>query len=292
MQFSIITPSYRNSSWLRLCIESVADQSDVSLEHIVQDGGSDDGTLDWLLKDSRVTTYVEKDQGMYDAINRGFRRANGEIVAHLNCDEQYLPGALKKVHDYFAAHPNIAVVFGDAVVVDPQGRYICHRKALLPLKAHLWYRFPVLTCATFIRREILQSHRLYFDTTWRVIGDLFWVLEMVNQKVPMALLREFTSAFADTGGNLSWQPNAEKERERMLSLPPLWVQRLRPLIIQHHRLRMLLNGAYSQRAFEYAIYTQQCTNSRVQFPVHKPTGLWRKRTDSIFLFGKTHRSQP
>src|SRR5688572_31350980 len=99
MTFSIITPSFRNSEWLKLCVASVADQG-VEHEHIVQDGGSDDGTLDWLRIDPRVQAHVEKDAGMYDAINRGLNRATGDIIAHLNCDEQYLPGALPAVEKF------------------------------------------------------------------------------------------------------------------------------------------------------------------------------------------------
>src|SRR5688572_24196636 len=97
MDFSIITPSFRSSKWLQLCIPSVGDQQGVSLEHIVQDAGSDDGTLDWLPTDQRVQAYVEKDAGMYDAVNRGLRRAQGDFLAYINCDEQYLPGALQAV---------------------------------------------------------------------------------------------------------------------------------------------------------------------------------------------------
>jgi len=73
---SIITPSYRNSQWLKLCIASVADQQGVELEHIVQDSCSDDGTLDWLPHGHRVQAFLEKDAGMYDAVNRGYRHAN------------------------------------------------------------------------------------------------------------------------------------------------------------------------------------------------------------------------
>jgi glycosyltransferase involved in cell wall biosynthesis len=67
VRVSIITPSFRNSNWLKLCIASVADQG-VDAEHIVQEAGSDDGTLDWLLHDTRVKVFVEKDAGMYDAV--------------------------------------------------------------------------------------------------------------------------------------------------------------------------------------------------------------------------------
>src|SRR6185503_20829123 len=71
---SIVTPSYRNSAWLRLCIASVADQAGVKVEHLVQDAESDDETRNWLAQDPRVKAFIEKDQGMYDAINRGWRR--------------------------------------------------------------------------------------------------------------------------------------------------------------------------------------------------------------------------
>src|SRR5205823_14199740 len=138
--------SYRSSKWLRLCIMSVADQG-VEAEHIVQDAGSDDGTLEWLLHDHRVKPFVEKDKGMYDAVNRGLRRATGDILSYLNSDEQYLPGALATVRSFFEANPNIDVVFGDFVVIDPQGRYCFHRKVQVPLKYHTWVsHLPAFTC--------------------------------------------------------------------------------------------------------------------------------------------------
>ena len=71
----------------------------------MQDSCSDDGTQDWLPHDPRVKAFIEKDGGMYDAVNRGYRRATGDILAYLNCDEQYLPGALAAVEKFFAAHP-------------------------------------------------------------------------------------------------------------------------------------------------------------------------------------------
>src|SRR5437773_1639872 len=75
LRFSIVTPSFRSSRWLPLCIASVADQEGVELEHIVQDSCSDDGTQEWLPRDARVKAFIEKDSGMYDAVNRGFRRS-------------------------------------------------------------------------------------------------------------------------------------------------------------------------------------------------------------------------
>src|ERR1017187_4789896 len=102
MKFSIITLSFCNSPWLKLCIVSVGDQASVEPEHIVQDSCSDDDTQDWLPHDRRVKAFIEKDGGTYDAVNRRYRRATGDILAYLNCDEQYLPGALAAVEKFFA----------------------------------------------------------------------------------------------------------------------------------------------------------------------------------------------
>src|SRR5688572_13504246 len=131
MRFSIITPSFRNSRWLQLCIASVADQDAVH-EHIVQDSCSDDGTQDWLPHDSRVKAYIEKDEGMYDAVNRGLRRASGDILAYLNCDEQYLPGALESVLEYFLNNPLTEVLFAWTVAANADGDYLFHRKVQVP----------------------------------------------------------------------------------------------------------------------------------------------------------------
>ncbi len=175
MRVSVVTPSYRGGQWLRLCIASVADQN-VEVEHIVQDAGSDDGTLDWLRQDPRVRVFVEKDAGMYDAINRGLRRATGEISAYLNCDEQYLPGTLQAVEDFFATHPEVDVLFGDIVVVDAEGRYLCHRKVQPPLLAHTWTcHLSTLSCGMFFRHKLVDPGGHLFNSSYRSGGDGEWM---------------------------------------------------------------------------------------------------------------------
>lgn len=143
MLFSIVTPSFRHSEWLKLCIASVADQAGVELEHIVQDACSDDATRDWLPHDRRVHAFIEKDAGMYDAVNRGYRRARGDILAYLNCDEQYLPGALRSVRNFFEQNPAVEVALAGTIIVDANGQYICHRPSLKPIATHCWYRLPI-----------------------------------------------------------------------------------------------------------------------------------------------------
>ncbi len=277
MRFSVITPSYRNSEWLKLCIASVADQEGVEVEHLVQDAGSDDGTLDWLLSDPRVKAYVEKDEGMYDAINRGLRKATGEILAYLNCDEQYLPGALKTVADFFAAHPDVDVVFSDAVIVERKGDYICHRKVLQPSKYHTWLcHLGTLTCATFFRRKLVDAG-MTFDSRWKILGDAHWVLQLLDRHVSTAIVRHFTSVFTDDGENLSLKPNAVQEKKALAESAPRWARILSPLFVLQHRIRRLLNGIYFQRPFSYSLYTRESPGKRVLHAVEKPTFLWRGR---------------
>ena len=191
-EISIVTPSFRGAPWLPLAIASVADQA-VRAEHIVQDAGSDDGTLDWLTTDPRVRAFVEPDRGMYDAVNRGYRRARTDILAYLNCDEQYLPNALARVLAFFDHHPAVDIVFGDCLVTDATGKYVCERRSLTPQLIHTWTasNLAFLTAVTFIRRRVLDTHQLWFNADYREAGDQDWALRVVRAGVKTAVLPEF-----------------------------------------------------------------------------------------------------
>ena len=270
MLVSIITPSFRSNRWLRLCVASVADQG-VELEHIVQDAGSDDGTLDWLPRDPRVRAFVEKDSGMYDAINRGLRRARGELVAYLNCDEQYLPGSLGSVTAFFQKHPELDMVFGDIVLVDENGNYVSHRKVQTPLKYHTWTcHLSTLSCATFFRRRLVAERGFFFDTKWRDSGDSEWMVRLLQAGVKMGTLGTFTSAFALTGANMGAGANARAENLALRRTAPRWAQALRPVLIVQHRLRRWLGGMYSQAPFSYEVYTQVSPERRQRVEVARP----------------------
>jgi glycosyltransferase involved in cell wall biosynthesis len=277
LTFSIVTPSFRNSDWLKLCIASVADQQGVEFEHIVQDSCSDDGTQNWLPHDPRVKAFIEKDAGMYDAVNRGYRRATGDILAYLNCDEQYLPGALVTVREFFEANPEVEVALAGTIVTDGDGNYMCHRHSMTPQPQHLWFRFPMLTSSIFIRRKVIHERGIFFDTRWRDLGDFHWVLALMKNNVPVKVCDSFTSAFADTGENMNLKPNARREKAETDTMTPRWVQRLKPLWIVHHRLRRIAAGHFSMKATDYFIYTKKNPERRVTIDVPKPTAIWWNR---------------
>jgi len=273
---SVATPSFRSSEWLKLCIASVADQEGVAFEHIVQDACSDDGTLDWLPQDSRVQAFVEKDAGMYDAINRAWRKSQGDIVCYLNCDEQFLPGTLQTVARYFAEHPDVDILFGDAIVIGPDGSYRFHRKMLTPQLAHTQTcHLATLSCAMFARRRVLDEHGIWFNTEFRNNGDAVWVIDLLKKGLKTAVLRQFLSVFTDTGSNMSTNATGAREQKIIQSKAPRWVQVLRPWWILAHRIRRYLNGIYSQEPFSYDIYTSASPTRRVHFEAKNPTYRWR-----------------
>jgi glycosyltransferase involved in cell wall biosynthesis len=125
---SIVTPSFNQAHYLDSTIRSVLDQDYPNLEYIIVDGGSTDGSVEIIRRYSeRLAWWVsEKDRGQTDAINKGFTRAKGEILAWLNSDDTYEKNAVGEAVAFLQGHPNVGLVYGDANFIDEGGRIIGH----------------------------------------------------------------------------------------------------------------------------------------------------------------------
>jgi len=286
--FSIITPSYEQLDWLRLCIASVRDQTvsqpgSIRIEHLVEDGGSagietitEEAATIPSTSPSRYALLVTSanDRGMYDAINRGFLRARGEIVAWLNSDEQYLPGTLQKIAKFFATHPDVDVVLGDALVTDRNGSILSYRRTVLPKRLHTQMAaLNILSCAMFFRRRVIERGFL-LDENSKAVADAKWVAALLDAKIPMAVLPEPLSVFVMTQANLGQTSLARLESMQWRKDGGLLRGLLRGPAIVAHRLRKLLAGAYLPRAVRTSFYRLGHPEQRVPCSTDRASHEW------------------
>jgi glycosyltransferase involved in cell wall biosynthesis len=158
---SIITPSYNQSGYLERNIESIQTQSGIDIEHIVVDGGSDDGTKD-ILRDYHklynLRWVSEPDRGQTHALNKGLEMATGDWVGWQNSDDFYLPGAFESFRQALETNPQADVVYGDLVIVDEDGDELSQKFMTRPSKfiQRNWSLF-ASNQSLFVRRPILEE---------------------------------------------------------------------------------------------------------------------------------------
>jgi glycosyltransferase involved in cell wall biosynthesis len=229
---------------------------------------------EWVLENTKAHLHVECDSGMYDAINRGFARATGDIVCWLNSDEQYLEGTLAKVAHYFATHPDVDILFGDALLVSNTGALISYRRTVRPKLGHIRAaHLNTLSCATFVRRSVLdQGFRL--DTRWKAIADAVWVVNLLKAEIPIGVLNEPLAVFTITDKNLGQTSLASSEAKLWQDETAPESRWLRPFFVVWHRLTKLLRGAYWPRSVSTRLYTLTSPQSRVPLEAHHISFRW------------------
>jgi glycosyltransferase involved in cell wall biosynthesis len=180
----MVTPSFNQVDFLERTIKSVLEQEYPELQYIVQDGGSEDGTVAVLEKYSNRLSHWEsaKDTGQAHAINLGFTNATGEIMAYLNSDDLLLPGTLHYVAHYFSKHADVDVVYGHRVLIDENDREV-GRWVLPPHDDH------VLSWADYIPQETLFWRR----AIWQKAGGC------VDEGLRFAMDWDLLLKFRDTG---------------------------------------------------------------------------------------------
>jgi glycosyltransferase involved in cell wall biosynthesis len=160
LTLSIVTPSFNTAQFLGDAIQSVLAQDWPRVNFIVMDGGSTDGSVELLRSfGDRVQWVSQKDGGQSDALNQGFARLGGEILGWLNSDDTYAPGAFRAVMEYFQAHPEINVVYGNANFIDAAGNLIGPCVHIEPYNHRrlFYYTDFLVQPATFFRRSAFEA---------------------------------------------------------------------------------------------------------------------------------------
>jgi glycosyltransferase involved in cell wall biosynthesis len=167
-RISIVTPSFRQAAFIERTIASVLGQDYPDLEFVVQDGASQDGTREILQRYSeRIASWESRrDEGQTQAINRGFARTSGEIMAWLNSDDILLPGTLAYVANFFNAHPQVDVVYGHRILIDEKDRQI--GRWILPE-----HNDEVLSWADYVPQETLFWRRRIWDKAGGCVDESF-----------------------------------------------------------------------------------------------------------------------
>ncbi|NCD41035.1 MAG: glycosyltransferase [Bacteroidia bacterium] len=213
--FSVVTPILNGLQYLPRCIGSVRNNINdcIDVEHIVQDGGSLDGTVDYLSAHENVFKNSSSfmfswesgsDKGMYDAINKGWMRSTGDFVSWLNGDEQYLPRTLNTVRAASLLHPEADIFFGDVIICDGKGDALAARREIAVKPRHLCNGVLYPFSATmFFHRRLLDQGLLFFDTSYKLCGDFDLILNLLSAGARMVHIPQYLSLFTISGVNLS-----------------------------------------------------------------------------------------
>jgi glycosyltransferase involved in cell wall biosynthesis len=204
MKVSIVTPSFNQARYIEATIRSVLDQDHPSLEYIIVDGGSTDGAVDVIRKyaDKLAWWVSEKDNGQTDALNKGFSQATGEILAWMNSDDTYEPGAVAAAVDYLTKHPEVGMVYANTNFIDEKNRVIGRFHAAQTDYRRLRQGYVhIPQQATFFRADL-----------WRQVGPLdpdFYFAMDYDLWVRLAKLAPFAYLPGQTWANFRLHHNAK-----------------------------------------------------------------------------------
>ena len=193
---TVITPSFNSAKTIEATIKSVLSQKYLFLEHIVMDGGSKDGTLEILKKYPHLIVVSEKDEGHWDAMNKGILRATGEWIVVLNSDDCFRSGVLAKVAGALNRNPDWDAFFGDVVYVDSQGQEIYRREeACYSYTALRCWRNYVNHQTLFVRKSVYNRIGVYKHKEFLNTCDYEFTLRLGREKCRVGHIREYLVDF-------------------------------------------------------------------------------------------------
>lgn len=304
---SIITPSFNQAEYLEITIQSVINQDYPQIEYIVMDGGSTDGSVDILERyDAHIEYWrSEPDQGQADAINQGFRVAKGEIVAWINSDDVYMPGAVSEAVSALEKIPQVGMVYGDGIMVGSELEVLDkHYYPQLDLVDLLAFEV-LLQPAVFMRKHVLDEVG-YLDPTYNLILDhelwirianrypikhisSFWALERTHhQAKTIALAEQFVEeaerliALAEESSQLA--SIVEENQHRITAGLGVFTARRLIDAKEHREALRRITAAIFQHPSTVARYWYKWVQAAFSSIGLDPLFMWYRRTRRKLLY--------
>ena len=205
LKISVVTPSLNKEKYIEKCITSVRDQGDKIFEHIIIDGLSTDST-DEIVKAntySRLKWFSEKDKNQSDALNKGFKKAEGDIICWLNADDYLIPGIIEALWQEINKC-DWDVFYGDLEIVDKDG-IRTHYQRSLPYRKNYLLRMGsyIPSPGCFFRKSTTFDSGLRFKTELRYVMDWDFFLQCAQQNLRFKNVSKLISAFRMYEGNIT-----------------------------------------------------------------------------------------
>lgn len=303
---SIVTPSYNAMPFIAENIESVLAQNYPAIEHIIFDGNSTDGTRELLAQYPHLVWVSEPDRGQSDALNKGFKRANGEIIGWLNADDMYQPGAVSAAVQYLIQHDDVDLVHTDVYIIDETSDVVGISRAQEVDTKGLLFANPIKQPTIFMRRRVIEQLVGLDESLHYVMDWEFWLRASVAfnlRYLPGEIFARFrfapgTKSFESAPAfNLEWAQVLRHVQNdpAFAALPAAAIRRaMRQTEAQHHlgnMLQAINQGARGQMfahlAKAVALNWKLIFNRGIYLFVHQ--GLMGKSVDRLRKYKKHRR---
>ena len=260
---SIVTPVFNSVRWIELCLQSVRHAlQGQRYEHIVVDGDSTDGTLEYLKQQKDIRFIPGPDKGMYDALNKGMAAARGRILGHLNADEQYdragLAHALQKLDQTGAD-----AVFGPTIMLDEHLNFLyLFNQITVPRPIDADWHMPVQTCSFLYRRKIWE--RYPYPAEYRVVGDHAWFRRQMKLGLKLVSIRKPIGLFTWHKDDIATRLGPHKENA--LADVNRKTLRMRIAKLLFRLRKFALGGCLPPLQLSYEITTDQQIGAKRSIP--------------------------
>lgn len=259
---SIVTPTFNSIRYIAACVDSVRQSFKridcVDYEHVIADGGSTDGTLEFLRKQPGIVLVEKKDKGMYEGLNNAIEAAKGQFIGHLNSDEQYNPEGLKQAIQQLL-ETGADGVFGSTIMVNEALEFIqLFKQIVVPNVIDTHWCMPVQSCSLLYKKSLWL--RAPYNTSYRVVADHVWFrhqmeqgMQLVKVKAPIGIFTWHPSSISNTYGKTKPEDALADINRKSFSIQ---------LAKKYYRFKKLLLGGYCCCPVEYEIIQAGTLNKK------------------------------